>query len=104
MRLNISYLKLFDWMCFIEKSSNPVVKLCGQLVQSGSRSMFCKNVNYIWSKYNMIASKSDEGSYNTPISMLYTYEKENYETYEINDQLCIHDIKELLFMRETMIS
>ena len=29
------------------KSSNPVVKLCGKLVLSGSRSTVCKSLNYI---------------------------------------------------------
>ena len=45
------------------KSSNPVVKLCGQLVLSGSRTTVCKSLNYIWSKYNVIVSKSDKNSY-----------------------------------------
>ena len=82
------------------KSSNPIVKLCGQLVLSRSRSTVCKSLNYIWSKYNVIASKSDKNSYNTVTSMLHTYEKEKHKTYDINDQLCIHRIRELLFMRE----
>ena len=48
----------------------------------------------------MIASIYDKDSYNTVTSMLHTYEKEKYETYDINDQLRIHSIKELLFIRE----
>ena len=32
--------------------------------------------------------------------MLHNYEEEKYETYEINDQLCIHSIKQLLFIIE----
>ena len=48
--------------------------------------------------------KSDKNSCNTVTSMLHTYEEEKHETYDIKDQWCIHIIKELLFMRETMIS
>ena len=78
------FLKFYE---SVLKSSDPVVKLCGQLVLSASRSMVCKNLNHIWSKYNMslIASKSDKDSYSTMTSMLHTYEKEKYETYDIND-------------------
>ena len=48
----------------------------------------------------MIASKSDKNSYSTVTSMLHTYDKEKHKTYDINDQLCIHSIRELIFMRE----
>ena len=50
----------------------------------------------------MIGSKSDKNSYSTVTSMLHTYEKEEHETYDINDQLCIHSIKGLLFMTENI--
>ena len=47
----------------------------------------------------MDASKSDKDLYNT--SMLHTYQKEKYKTkYEVNYQLCIHSIKEMLFIRK----
>ena len=38
----------------------------------------------------MIASKSDKNSHNTVTSMLHTCTKEKHETYDSNDQLCIH--------------
>ena len=62
--------------------------------------MVCKNLNHVWSKYNLIVCKSDKDSYNTVTTMLHTYEKEKYESYYINDQLYIHSMKELLFIRE----
>ena len=37
-------------------------------------------------------------------SILNTNEEAKYETYDINDQLCIHSIKELLLLGKTMIS
>ena len=93
------FLKFFE---SVLDSCNPVVKFCGQLALSGSNSSVSKNINYIWSIYNIGVPKHDKESYKTVATLLKTYEKRRYGIYDVNDLLCIHNIhiKEVLCMRE----
>ena len=92
------FLKFFE---SILNSCNPIVKFCGQLALSGSSSIVCKNVNYIWSKYNVCLPKSEKESYRTVSTLSHTFEKHKYGNYDTRDYLCINSIRELLDMRES---
>ena len=68
------YVRCLKFFKSVISSDNTVVKVCGDLAPSGSDSTFCKNINYIWYKYNIKCSKFDIKSYLDAIKLV----KSNY--------------------------
>ena len=80
----------------IHISNNNILQLCNKLVQNGSGSIACRNLNYIWYKYNISLSKCETDVYNRVKSIINNIDY----VYSDNDKFIISHIQDILNMRD----